>query len=110
MLVSVAAHGVLPQTGRLRTVYSTYQLLLGFLVLYLSQWWALLMVAPKDPSLGIRDLLVISGRLWNSAFQMLPQTRWPIYLGFWGLLLMVGAVTITGGLADWFHWPTTPKR
>jgi uncharacterized membrane-anchored protein YjiN (DUF445 family) len=66
----------------------------------------ILKLEPDLGKLGIMEMFVISGRLWSCAFQRMPYTLGPVYLGCWGLLIAITAVTITGGLADWF---TVPK-
>lgn len=91
-----------PHHCRERTVWSTYQLLVGLGTLVVAQWWVILKLEPDLGKLGIMEMFVISGRLWSCAFQRMPHTLGPVYLGCWALLIAVTAVTITGGLADWF--------
>jgi hypothetical protein len=91
-----------PHQCRERTVWSTYQLIIGLGTVLIAQWWVILKLEPDLGRLGIMELFVISGRLWNCAFQRMPYTLGPVYLGCWGLLIAITAVTITGGLADWF--------
>jgi hypothetical protein len=109
LMLTAVAHSMLPEAGSARKWYSTLQLAGGALVVLAAQFWAMTVVAPHDPSLGAWDLFVISGRLWSRAYQLMPKTRWPVYVGFWGLVLMLGAVTVTGGLAEWVN-VTPPGR
>jgi hypothetical protein len=106
VLLSFVVNQYLPNPGKERTLWSIYQLVGGIVLLLVAQWWAIHETQSENERLGAWDLLVISGRVWNKAFRYMPWTRGPVYLGFWALVIMICAVTITGGLADWF--PSKP--
>jgi hypothetical protein len=103
LLSSLAVHRILPPTGFDRAAWSATQLGSGLLIILLAQWWALLKVAPTDDSLSALDVFAVSLRLWERAFGMMPATRWPVYLAFWGATAVASSFAITGGLFYWIE-------
>jgi hypothetical protein len=93
-------HWLLPAEGLPRALWTTGQAVFGLALVLVAQTWALVLLAPRDDSLGARDLF-LSGRLWPLTVKRLPATQWPVALAAWGLTLALGAVGWIGGLSYW---------
>lgn len=96
VLATWAAARTLPPGGRERAVWAAAQLLVGFATLYLGQALAILLTARDDIGTRRAEWLVISRRVWADAVGRLPGTRWPVWLGAWGLMLMLSSVLVLG--------------
>jgi hypothetical protein len=67
-------------------------------------------IAPQNEGFGPLDLLLPSGRLWSRAFNSIHSVRGPIFLGVWGLVLILTAVIVIGGLSGWLPPSTGVRR
>ncbi len=94
-LVSAVAARCLPVDSPQLTIWSTLQFSAGILSFLTAQAWALVLVLPKDASLGFTDLL-LPFRLWRRAARRLPETRGPISLALWGAALATCALAFLG--------------
>ena len=104
VIVAISAIGAQVDLAPLtRAIWGTAQMAVGLLVFALAQWWALVRVAARHPQLGVGDLCVVSGRLWSAAVTELPATRWQVWLGLWGFLLVVCAGFLIGGQGWWLR-------
>jgi len=97
----------LPRTGLLRAAWCTVQLVVGLVLVFAAQIWALLQLAHQDEKLGNRDAFM-PVRLWVLTFRHLPHTWRQVCLAAWGVALFVAALLIVGGLGHW--WTYLPKR
>lgn len=102
ILYSFATGHTLPESGRQRAVWGSAQLVGGLLVFFLAQFWALVRLAPLDPTLGTIDLCGVSVRLWQRALSEQPKNCWPVWLAAWGLVAAFCAVFLIGGFGYWF--------
>lgn len=84
-----------------RTLWATGELIVGVVALFVAQWWALVMVAPREEGMGIRDLF-LPARLWILTLIRLPETRWPVSMAAAGWALVACAVFWIGGLELWY--------
>jgi hypothetical protein len=87
-------------TALQRAVWTTVQILSGLGVMFSGQFMALIMIAPEDTTLGLKDAF-LPFHLYGLVGKHLPRTRWPLYLGCCGAVLIVAAVTLIGGLGHW---------
>jgi hypothetical protein len=106
--VSVAGHFYLPNDSLARALWSSIQLGLGALVIFVAQVWALILIAPKDAHLGPKDVF-FSIRLWGLTLRRLPEMRRQVWMGGWGVSLIVCAVCVVGGLSYWTQF-YKPKK
>jgi hypothetical protein len=97
---------VLPLPPFARAVVSTAMIGLGLAMFASAQWWALVTVAPYNARIGFIDVLVISGRLWDTTFSLLPATRRPVWLAAWGIALALCGAFLVGGLTYWLQKPS----
>ena len=79
------------------------QFLLGMAALFSAQVWGLALVAQREEKIGLWDLLMLSGRLWAALFRRLPESRWPIWLASWGLVLLAGDALMLKDVAQEFR-------
>jgi hypothetical protein len=86
-----------------RAQWTSIQIFLGLDLMGIAQLLGVLRLAPEDPTLRFVDA-VMPFRLYGLIFKHLPATRWSLYLGCWGLTLIVGAVVFIGGLGHWFKY------
>lgn len=94
VLVSVAAQlGLHEQVQHYTVWWYSVQAGAGLVALLVAQLWALMLVAPEDDRLGPKDLF-LPVRLWWVAVRRLPATRWPVWIGTWGLTLLLGAAAV----------------
>jgi hypothetical protein len=98
--VSLAGQMVLREEIREYTVWYSVQAGMGLVAILAAQLWALMLVAPEDGRLGPLALF-LPARLWWVAFRKLPATRWPVWVGTWGLTLLIGAAVVFAGRVSW---------
>jgi hypothetical protein len=94
---------LLPNPSLPRAAWCTAQIILGLLVIIGAQVWAVFVLAPEDERLGNRDILM-PGRLWVLVFRHLPRTIRHVWLGSWGLALVLSALLVVGGLSHWLTY------
>jgi len=94
----------LPESGTLqRAMWATLQVLVGYVVVFLAQWSALVTIAPEEPSLSYKDS-VLSFKLWVMIMKRLPELRECLWTALLGLSLMIGSVAFIGGFEHWFGY------
>jgi hypothetical protein len=98
--VSLSTRWFLGPQSRTRALWCTVQLILGVLLFYTGQVWAWFKLAPKDARLGVFDCF-LSARLWGQVFKRMPAMRWQVWIGSWGLTLVLCALLVVGGLTNW---------
>jgi hypothetical protein len=98
--VSIMGQLVLHEEVTEYTVWYSVQAGLGLVAVLAAQLWALMLVAAEDGRLGPKDLFLPT-RLWWVAFRKLPATHWPVWLGTWGLTLLIGAAVVFAGRVSW---------
>jgi hypothetical protein len=101
--VSVAGHLLLPPESPGRTWWAIVQLMIGVVLLFAAQIWALTLVAANEARISPWNLFLLSGRLWGAAVRQLPATRWPIWLASWAVALIVLDLVLIGGLSGEFN-------
>jgi hypothetical protein len=69
-------------------------------LVFAAQLLALIQLAPRDERLGIKDLF-LPIRLWSQVFQHLPLGRASVWLGGWGVSLILAGIFMVGGLSYW---------
>jgi hypothetical protein len=109
-LASYAVHRYLHLTPLKRALWTTIQIALGVVVMFIGQWYALFKIAPEDATLHFTDA-VVPFRLYGLVCKRLPRLALAIFLGVWGLSLVLCAVIFIGGLGHWFTYlPKTPTN
>lgn len=86
-----------------RALWSTLQIAAGLFVVLAAQFWAVVALAHKDETIGFKDVF-LPARLWALVVRNLPTTRWHLWLGVWGLTLILGACIFVGGLSHWMTY------
>jgi len=104
---SVPLAGSLAARPLPRAVCSTVEAILGLLLIFAAQTWALCVLAPGDDKLHFKDA-VFPGRLWGMSLRRLPQMRGQVWLASWGLACILSAVFVIGGQAHWLTY--LPKK
>ncbi len=99
---SVAVDSLLPEECLARALCSAIQMVLSVVGLIAAQLWAVLLVGADEDGLGAKDV-ILPGRLWRAAFQRLPATRKPVWLGAWCLTALVCGVAVVGGFNYWLE-------
>jgi hypothetical protein len=102
-IVSAIAHFLLAGHPFAKAVWSLVQLALGLVAIFAAQVWALVLIAPHEEKLGTRDLF-IPGRLWGHVFRRLPDMHRQVWLGCWGAIAGLCAVSLIGGLDYWLQY------
>jgi hypothetical protein len=86
-----------------RALWCTGQIVGGLVLLFTAQFLALLRLAPEDEKLGIKDVF-LPFRLWGLIFQRLPALRFPLWIGGWGVAIIISALVFVGGLSHWMTY------
>jgi hypothetical protein len=86
-----------------RATWSAVQLGVGTFVVFLAQLFAVLTIAPEEPSLSFKDALV-PVRLWGFVAVRLPLLKECVWAALLGLSLMIGSVAFIGGFQHWFSY------
>jgi hypothetical protein len=107
-LFSLAANLFLPSESFPRALVSTLQLGLGLLCLLAAHVWALILIAPGDDQLSIKDV-ILCNRLWALTLRRLPEMRKQVWLGGWGISAAVWSILLIGGFSFWTQY-YKPKR
>jgi hypothetical protein len=108
-LSALVANLVLPAGENFpRALISSIFTALGLFGLWLARAWALILIAPTDDSVGMKDLFLPS-KLWIIAFRRLPETKKPIGLLCWSMALSICASSIIGGMMFWTSY-YQPKK
>src|SRR5262245_23578556 len=82
--LSYAVGQLLPDRSFSRALWTTLQVALGLLTIFLAQFFALLRLAPHDETLSFRDALLPS-RLWAQAFGRMSVFTVHFYIVSWSL-------------------------
>ncbi|MFL5338890.1 MAG: hypothetical protein ACJ8F7_01885 [Gemmataceae bacterium] len=100
VLYTISLSHLLPDPSPLRSQWGATLLLTSLAVFGLCQLWILVKLIPTNDTLSLRDLLDITG-LWGMAVRQLPETRWPIWLAAWAVVLATCSVAVIGGQKQW---------
>ena len=93
----------LPPNSLERAIWTTCQIVVGLLVIYCAQLLAMIQIAHEDEKLTFRDTL-LPARLWTMTCKRLPRTYLPVWLGSWGLSMVLSALIFIGGLPYWLYY------
>ncbi|WP_162657861.1 hypothetical protein [Tuwongella immobilis] len=96
IFISLAVVDTFSEAPRTRALWAISQLMLGFVAMYGGQWWAYFQCRQRDAEVRATTALGVSLTIWRAALRGLPQTRWPVYVGFWGFVMVISAVGIIG--------------
>ncbi len=99
-VVSGLADYQLPEKSRPRALWSTFQVLGGVLLCWITGLVVAIQLKTTREPLALTDLL-FPDRLWSQAIKNLPTTRWHVCLGTWGILAAVCGIFWPGGLTYW---------
>jgi len=83
-----------------RAVWCTAQIGIGMLLILITQFVALIVLAPKDPSLQFIHAIV-PGKIWGLIGNRLPAMAPCLWVGVWSLTAILSAVYFIGGLTHW---------
>jgi hypothetical protein len=86
-----------------RALLTSVQIVAGFALMFVGQFIGLLRIAPEETTLSFKDAL-FPFHLYGLVFKRLPSTRHTLYLGAWGIALIVSAGVFIGGLGHWFTY------
>jgi len=105
IVVAVAASlviGYLLPAGSnfIRALWTTVQVAVALLVIFICQLLALVQIAAEDEKLGFKDALMPT-RLWSLVCKRLPATAASLWGATWALALIIGALLFIGGLGHW---------
>ncbi|HYV40138.1 MAG TPA: hypothetical protein VE988_30920 [Gemmataceae bacterium] len=105
--VNIPQGMMLPPDTFARALTATMELLIGLVMVFAAQVWALCLLGPEDGRLNFKDA-VIPGKLWGMTLRKLPETRGQVWLAAWGLAAMLSAIFIIGDFAHWLNY--LPKK
>ena len=86
-----------------RALVTTVGTAIGLAIMLLGQFIGLMRVAPDDPSLTFNDV-VFPFRLYGIVMKRLPLTQMTLYLGTWGLALIISLNVCVGGVTHWLTY------
>jgi hypothetical protein len=94
----------LPEGDNLRrATWASMQLAVGYVVVFIAQWFALVTIAPEELSLSFKDA-VFPLKLWGLIFVRLPKLKECLWTALLGMGLMVGSVAFIGGFSHWLNY------
>jgi hypothetical protein len=94
----------LPEGSNLhRATWTSVQIAVGVLVIFLSQYSALVTIAPEEPTLSFKDAL-FPFKLWGLIIKRLPKLQECLWTALLGLSLIVGSSVFIGGFEHWFNY------
>jgi hypothetical protein len=86
-----------------RALWTSIQIVTGVVIMLVGQGYALYRIAPEEGTLHIIDA-IIPFRLYGLLFKRLPRMWQALYLGSWGLCLVLSALIFIGGLGYWLTY------
>jgi len=86
-----------------RALLATLQIVAGVAIMFVGQIAALMKIAPEDSTLSFKDAL-FPFRLYGLVAKRLPATQHCVYLGVWGMSLILCASIFVGGLGHWLNY------
>ena len=99
----------LPLNSYPRALWTTLQIALGLLTMFIAQFTALVKIAHHDETLTFKDS-IFPGRLWSQAFKRMPGYGPHFCVTCWGLILVVCAFAFIGGLNHWLKYLPNNKN
>lgn len=84
--------------GGRRGYWATRQLFLGCAITIAAHCRAAFIGLNKDHKLTPSDVFIAPIATWNRSIKMLPKSRIQIWMAGWGIMLMVTAMVIIGGI------------
>jgi hypothetical protein len=101
---SIVMANRLPEGNNLqRAAWASLQILVGWIVVFLGQWFALVTIAPDEPSLSFKDA-IFPFKLWGFIIKRLPQLKECLWTALLGLSLIVGSAAFIGGFEHWLSY------
>ena len=86
-----------------RALWSTCQIVAGLLMIFAAQLWAIVLIGHLDEKISFKDVLLPT-KLWVLTCKQLPRTHLCVWLGSWGLTLILSALIFIGGLPYWMNY------
>jgi serine/threonine protein kinase len=106
---AIVGNSWVPVNSEARAIWGVGQMVAGLVLVLGAQIAAAILLAAKEEGLGVKDLFLISGRLWARVVEHLPTTRWPVYLLTWGLFLGACGLSV-GDLTYWARYHAPRKQ
>ena len=107
LVINLLAARLLASNPLPLAAWSTGEIILGLLMMFAAQLWALCILAPTDEKLHFKDAL-LPARLWWQTLARLPATRGQTWLAGWGLACILSGIFVSGGLTHWMTY--LPKK
>jgi hypothetical protein len=92
-----------------RALWTSVQVVLGLVIIFVVQLFALVLVATDDEKLGFKDVLVPT-RLWPAVCKRLPAMAPYLWAATWALTMSISALIFIGGLPHWFSYLPNSKN
>ena len=93
-----------------RALFTSVQMGVGVMLIFVGQLVALMHVAPEDEKLSFKDAIVPT-RLWGLVGKRLNRLYGCLWTSVWGLALVVFAILFIGGLQHWMTYlPNSNKN
>ena len=108
VLSVVAGRDLPPGNCFQRALWATLQIAAGLLIMFLSQCWVLLQIAPEESTLAFKDAL-FPFKLWPLAFKRLPKNQISLWAAAFGFTIVIGAFACVGGLEHWLVYVPSSK-
>jgi hypothetical protein len=83
-----------------RALWCTIQIGLGILLIWVTQFVALIKLAPKDATLNFSHA-ILPGKIWGLIGKRLPAMAPCLWVGAWCVTAILSAVYFIGGLGHW---------
>lgn len=96
-VVSFVPNWQLPKDSLERAVWTSCQIIFGVLIALGGQLWAVVQIAPRVEGISFKDA-VLPFRLYPLICKRLPRLQLSLWLGVWGLALILGGAFVVGGL------------
>ncbi len=103
--VSCVADIYLPVQSRQRALWSTTQILVGVVLLFLAGLAVSTRLGLQRDHMSLLDLFMLD-RLWPRALKNLPHTRWHVCTAAWSVALILCGLLWVGGLTYWLPGAT----
>lgn len=92
-----------------RALWCTVQIGVGILLIWITQFIAVIVLAPKEASLNFMHV-ILPGKIWGLVAKRLPATAPCMWAGVWSATAILSAVYFIGGLSHWNDYLPGAKK
>ena len=96
--ISLTARLLTTDGSSLRTYCTIGQCIVGVLLVGIAHAWAYFQAIMRTDKIAVFDFIFKPGAIWAVTFDQVPKSAPRVWMGAWGVSIIVFALAITGGI------------